>query len=124
MAVVVIIFQFFVLRHEVILEYDNNNKVVTYGLRSLADAIILLMPYWVLPAKYRHWIWLIIILFTVWTLSQLWYYRTYNDLMPFTSFTLFSNISFLLIKSIKASIHMIDWSIIISLFLLLFCDII
>ena len=59
MAVVVIIFQFFVLRHEVILEYDNNNKVVTYGLRSLADAIILLMPYWVLPAKYRHWIWLI-----------------------------------------------------------------
>ena len=123
MAVVVIIFQFFVLRHEVILEYDNNNKVVTYGLRSLADAIILLMPYWVLPAKYRHWIWLIIILFTVWTLSQLWYYRTYNDLMPFTSFTLLSNISFLLIKSIKASIHMIDWSIIISLFLLLFCDI-
>lgn len=42
--------------------------------------------------------------------------------MPFSSFILFSNISPLLIKSIKASIHTIDWSIIISIILLLISD--
>lgn len=122
LAIAVILFHFFVLRHETILKYDSDNKILTYGLRSLADAIILLLPYWILPAKYRRCIWIIIILFTIWTLSQLWYFRTYNDLMPFSSFTLFSNISPLLIKSIKASIHMIDWSIIISIILLLISD--
>ena len=122
LAIAVIVFHFFVLRHETILKYDSNNKILTYGLRSLADAIILLLPYWILPIKYRRFIWIVIILFMIWTLSQLWYFRTYNDLMPFSSFLLFSNISPLLIESIKASMRAIDWSIIISIILLLISD--
>ena len=122
LAVGVIIFQLFILWHEVVIKFDNDTKIITYGFRSLADAIIILLPYWLLPAKYRHCIWLIIILFSIWTVSQLWYYRTYNDLMPFSSFMLFSNISPLLIESIKSSIHAIDWSILLSIVLLLISD--
>ena len=122
LAIAVIVFHFFVLRHETILKYDSNNKILTYGLRSLADAVILLLPYWILPIKYRRFIWIVIILFMIWTLSQLWYFRTYNDLMPFSSFLLFSNISPLLIESIRASMRVIDWSIIISIILLLISD--
>jgi lipoteichoic acid synthase len=122
LAVIVITFQFFVLRHEVILKYDDHNKTVTYGLRAIADALTLLLPYWFLPTRYRRCIWVIILLLTIWIVSQLWYYRTYNDLMPFSSFTLFSNISPLLMKSIWASVHPIDWSIIISIVLLLISD--
>lgn len=122
LAVGVIIFQLFILWHEVVIKFDNDTKIITYGFRSLADAIIILLPYWLLPAKYRHCIWLIITLFSIWTVSQLWYYRTYNDLMPFSSFMLFSNISPLLIESIKSSIHAIDWSILLSIVLLLISD--
>ena len=54
LAIAVIVFHFFVLRHEIILKYNSNNEIFTYGLRSLADAVILLLPYWILPIKYSY----------------------------------------------------------------------
>ena len=83
--------------------------LLSYSARSMVDALLLLLPYWLLPAKLRiYYVSIIVFLFSFWGLSQLWYYRTYDDLMPFSSFLLFDNISPLLLNSIKASMKLTD----------------
>lgn len=109
LAVLCITLQLLLLRQFIILDFDEDSQLITYSLRSISDALLLLLPFWLIPSKFRgYYIGITISLFTFWGLSQLWYYRTYNDLMPFSSFLLFENISPLLIRSIKASIRHTD----------------
>lgn len=108
-AVLCIILQLLWLRQFIILDYDRDSQLTTYGLRSISDALLLLLPYWVIPRKLRgFYVSIILFSFTFWGLSQLWYYRTYDDLMPFSSFLLFENISPLLMRSVKASMRYTD----------------
>lgn len=108
-AALCIILQLLSLRQFIILDYDSDSQLTTYGLRSISDALLLLLPFWLIPHKLRgYYTGIIIFLFTFWGLSQLWYYRTYDDLMPFSSFLLFENISPLLMRSVKASIRYTD----------------
>jgi len=97
------------LRYDLLLHFDKDLGLLSYSARSMVDALLLLLPYWLLPAKLRiYYVGIIIFLFSFWGLSQLWYYRTYDDLMPFSSFLLFENISPLLLNSIKASMKLTD----------------
>ena len=60
---------------------------------SLANALLLLAPYWLLR---RRWRWLVCIpltLLTVWCLMQVCYCRAYDDLMPWQSLTLTQNVN-------------------------------
>lgn len=108
-AALCLILQLLSLRQFIILDYDSDSQLITYGLRSISDALLLLLPFWFIPHKLRgYYIGIIIFLFTFWGLSQLWYYRTYDDLMPFSSFLLFENISPLLMRSVKASMQYTD----------------
>ncbi len=108
-AMAALILQLLHLRYNLLLHFDKDLGLLSYSARSMVDALLLLLPYWLLPAKLRiYYVSIIVFLFSFWGLSQLWYYRTYDDLMPFSSFLLFDNISPLLLNSIKASMKLTD----------------
>ena len=108
-AMAALILQILHLRYDLLLHFDKDLGLLSYSARSMVDALLLLLPYWLLPAKLRiYYVSIIVFLFSFWGLSQLWYYRTYDDLMPFSSFLLFDNISPLLLNSIKASMKLTD----------------
>lgn len=115
---IVLMFQFMVLRYDVLLRFDANLSLISYAIRSFADTLILLLPFWLFPARFRSFMWIVIIVFTCWTISQMWYFRTYNDLMPFSSYLLFNNISSLLLNCIVGSIRIIDCFLIIPVIIL------
>ena len=108
-AMAALILQLLHLRYDLLLHFDKDLGLLSYSARSMVDALLLLLPYWLLPAKLRiYYVSIIVFLFSFWGLSQLWYYRTYDDLMPFSSFLLFDNVSPLLLNSIKASMKLTD----------------
>lgn len=108
-AMAALILQLLHLRYDLLLHFDKDLGLLSYSARSMVDALLLLLPYWLLPAKLRiYYVSIIVFLFSFWGLSQLWYYRTYDDLMPFSSFLLLDNISPLLLNSIKASMKLTD----------------
>lgn len=123
-AMAALILQLLHLRYDLLLHFDKDLGLLSYSARSMVDALLLLLPYWLLPAKLRiYYVSIIVFLFSFWGLSQLWYYRTYDDLMPFSSFLLFDNISSLLLNSIKASMKLTDILFILPPFFLfiLYC---
>lgn len=69
----------------------------------LADAILLLAPCWVLKCR-RTWALVITWLVAMWCFAQMLYYPNYRDVMPFSSFLLFDNISPTLFKSTVGSV--------------------
>ena len=108
-AMAALILQLLHLRYDLLLHFDKDLGLLSYSARSMVDALLLLLPYWLLPATLRiYYVSIIVFLFSFWGVSQLWYYRTYDDLMPFSSFLLFDNISPLLLNSIKASMKLTD----------------
>lgn len=60
---------------------------------SLANALLLLAPYWLLRRRWRWLVWIPLTLFTVWCLMQVCYCRAYDDLMPWQSLTLTQNVN-------------------------------
>ncbi len=69
-----------------------------FFFNHLADAILLLAPCWVIKRR-RTYTFIILWLVALWSFAQLLYYPTYRDVMPFSSFLLFKNVSGTLIKS-------------------------
>jgi len=60
---------------------------------NVANALLLLSPYWLLPRRWRWVVWLPLTLLTVWCMAQLCYCRAYDDLMPWHSLTLTQNVN-------------------------------
>ena len=60
---------------------------------SLANALLLLSPYWLLPRRWRCLVWIPLTLLTLWCMMNMWYCRAYEDLMPWRSFMLTNNIN-------------------------------
>lgn len=90
----------------------------TYGIHTislilLSDVLLLMLPYWLMPTCCRRMICPIVILLTIWQVSNVWYARTYMSLMPFSSYFLFENVNSLLVASITDSMRWVD--------MLLFC---
>lgn len=79
----------------------------------IANALFILFPFWGLKPKHRKYAWIPIILIGVWALMQLWYARSYNDIMPISSYFMFNNVNSLLINSTIASMRFNDFMIII-----------
>ncbi|MBP5688869.1 MAG: sulfatase-like hydrolase/transferase [Muribaculaceae bacterium] len=76
----------------------SNQPLTKIFFNHLADAILLLAPCWVLKRR-RTYTFIIVWLVAIWSFAQLLYYPTYRDVMPFSSFLLFKNVSGTLIKS-------------------------
>ncbi len=76
----------------------SNQPLTKIFFNHLADAILLLAPCWVIKRR-RTYTFIILWLVAIWSFAQLLYYPTYRDVMPFSSFLLFKNVSGTLIKS-------------------------
>lgn len=60
---------------------------------SLANALLLLSPYWLIPRRWRWLVWIPMALLTLWCLMHMCYCRAYDDLMPWRSLSLTDNVN-------------------------------
>lgn len=80
---------------------------------SIANALLLLSPYWLLRRRWRWLVWIPLTIITVWCLMQLCYCRTYDDLMPWRSLMLTDNVNSTLASSTLSLFRWHDWFIIL-----------
>ena len=80
---------------------------------SLANALLLLSPYWLLRRRWRWLVWVPMTLLTLWCIMQMCYCRAYEDLMPWQSLTLTENVNNTLLASTMALLRWQDFCIII-----------
>lgn len=89
---------------------------------SLANALLLLSPYWLLPRRWRWLVWIPLTLLTLWCLIQVCYCRAYDDLMPWQSLTLTQNVNSTLAASTLSLLRWQDLLIVVPfLFLIVVC---
>lgn len=86
---------------------------------SLANALLLLSPYWLLPRRWRWLIWVPLTLLMVWCLMQVCYCRVYDDLMPWRSLTLTQNVNSTLAASTLSLLRWQDLLIVVPYLLLI-----
>ena len=85
---------------------------------ALANAAVLLSPYWLLPRRWRWLVWIPMTLLTVWCVGQLCYCRAYDDLMPWRSLTMTDNVNTTLMQSTVALMRWHDLLIVLPFVLL------
>ncbi len=107
------------LQYNIMQNETSAFTLIVRKFRSLFDACILMLPFFFIN-KRRWIIFILLFLLDIFCLSQIWYFRTYQTLMPFSSYFLFDNVSEILIKSIIGSIHPGDIWVILPTILLLF----
>ena len=86
---------------------------------SLANALLLLSPYWLLPRRWRWLVWIPLTLLTLWCLMQVCYCRAYDDLMPWQSLTLTQNVNSTLAASTLSLLRWHDLLIVVPYLLLI-----
>lgn len=86
---------------------------------SVANAMLLLCPYWLLNRRWRWLVWIPISLLTVWCVIQVCYCRAYDDLMPWRSLMLTENVNSTLASSTLALLRWQDLLIVVPFLLLL-----
>jgi phosphoglycerol transferase MdoB-like AlkP superfamily enzyme len=79
------------------------SSIISHGLCHVFDALILLIPFVLLPQRFKWLEWIVIVLAGVWCFIQELYFPYYFDLMPFSSFVLVQNIDSTLIDSAKSA---------------------
>lgn len=85
---------------------------------SLANALLLLSPYWLLPRRWRWLVWVPMTLLTLWCVMQMCYCRAYDDLMPWRSLTMTDNVNSTLAASTVALMRWQDLLVIVPYVLL------
>ena len=85
---------------------------------SLANALLLLSPYWLLRRRWRWLVWIPLTLLTVWCLMQVCYCRAYDDLMPWQSLTLTQNVNSTLAATTLSLLRWQDLLILVPFLLL------
>ena len=86
---------------------------------SIANALLLLSPYWLLPRRWRPLVWVPLTLLTVWCVGQLCYCRAYDDLMPWQSLTMTDNVNKTLANSTLSLMRLHDLLIVVPYLLLI-----
>lgn len=83
-------------------------EMVMVAFVSLANALLVLCPYWLLKPRWRWLVWIPMTLITVWCLMQVCYCRAYDDLMPWQSLTMTNNLNTTLMDSTLALLRWHD----------------
>ena len=101
-----------------IVDYDwlrhvNLSTLTVLTANFLADAIVLLLPFLILPPRARKWGWCPLWVLTAWCLAQLLYMPTYRDFMPFSSFLLVENVGQTLWTSIVGALAISDLEVLL-----------
>ena len=89
---------------------------------SVANALLVLSPYWLLKQRWRWLVWIPLTLFTLWCLMQLCYCRAYDDLMPWQSLTLTDNVNSTLMNSTLSLLRWHDLFVFLPFLLLVLYD--
>lgn len=87
---------------------------------AVANALVLLCPYWLLSPRWRGLIWIPLSLLTFWCLIQVCYFRAYDDLMPFRSLLMTGNVNKMLMDSTLSLLQWRDLFIFVPFLLLPF----
>ena len=80
---------------------------------SIANALLLLSPYWLLKRRWRWLVWIPLTLMTLWCLMQLCYCRAYDDLMPWRSLLMTDNVNSTLAASTVSLLRWLDLLIVL-----------
>lgn len=86
---------------------------------SLANALLLLSPYWLLRRRWRWLVWIPLTLLTLWCMMQLCYCRAYDDLMPWQSLLLTDNVNSTLASTTMSLVRWHDGLILLPYVLLI-----
>lgn len=86
---------------------------------SIANALLLLAPYWLLRRRWRWLVWIPLTLLTIWCLMQLCYCRAYDDLMPWQSLLLTDNVNSTLASTTLSLVQWQDLLILLPFVLLI-----
>lgn len=86
---------------------------------AIANALVLLSPYWLLKPRWRSLVWIPLTLLTIWCLIQVAYCRAYEDLMPVSSLLMIENVNKTLSDSFLAMLRWKDLFIVVPFLLLL-----
>lgn len=86
---------------------NTASSLPNHVVKTLLDAMLLMSPLFLL--KRRGLIFIMLAVVDVFCLSAVWYYRNYLDIIPFSSFLLYENLSPLLLDSAMASARWFDW---------------
>lgn len=86
---------------------------------SVANALLLLSPYWLLRRRWRWLVWIPLTLLTVWCVVQMCYCRAYDDLMPWQSMTLTDNVNSTLMDSTLTLLRWQDLLVVVPFLLLI-----
>ena len=87
---------------------------------SVANALVLLSPYWLLKPRWRGLVWIPLSLLTLWCLMQVCYCRAYDDLMPVRSLLMTENVNKTLTDSFLDLLRWRDLLIVVPFLLLPF----
>ena len=80
---------------------------------SIANALLLLSPYWLLKRRWRWLVWIPLTLMALWCLMQLCYCRAYDDLMPWRSLLMTDNVNSTLAASTVSLLRWLDLLIVL-----------
>ena len=84
---------------------DLFDAAITYvSYNHVLDAIFLSAFYWLLPARRKGWMWLLIAVVTVWCFAHIIYNETYHDMMPFSSWLYWNNLGTVVFDSVLGTI--------------------
>ncbi len=86
---------------------------------SIANALLLLSPYWLLPRRWRWLVWIPLTLLTLWCVMQMCYCRAYDDLMPWRSLAMTDNVNSTLAASTVGLLRWQDLLVIVPFLLLI-----
>lgn len=86
---------------------------------SVANALCLLCPYWLLKRRWRWTVWIPMTLLMLWCVMQMCYCRAYDDLMPWQSLAMTDNVNSVLVSSTLALLRWQDLLVITPFFMLM-----
>ncbi len=80
----------------------GGRQLVLRIIHVIADASLLLLPYWLLPQRWRWTVFILLFGLPLWCIGSLWYYRFWDELPAINSLFLFGNVNRELIRSTVA----------------------
>lgn len=86
----------------------GNSSLLRIFFNLFCDSLLIIIPYWLLPARFRGALLLPVWINSIWLISSVWYFRFWSDIPGLDSLTTLGNINGLLLKSIPGVWNNLD----------------
>lgn len=88
----------YLFNHEI---NDGSFKLHTLVVRYLGEGMLLLLPYWLIPDRWKGSVLIPVWFSALFMTVNLWYFRFFKDLIPASSYLMSGNFDLLLLNSIR-----------------------